>query len=390
MALNGVSIGFAEVIGLNLVPERERARGRQPLAERRKRALDGRARQADIETELLDDLAVDRIEFTFASADRKCGNPVVNGICERVDEIVGRREPQSFGPFEQREVLEVGVGVTQDQIEDDKTEKPIEVDPSSRGIADDNIGRLLVAPIIFAFEGPPSRPTEDLREIFEAQPLLAVAIEAFNQQRDPIDIAQPCKPRTRDSVFAEKLAGQTERKMLVLHDRGKILAIEFRDVCGRVSSFHGRWETIIGVKGEQLLLHPRQGPSGGGRRFVDEVVLNRTDKRFPVCREKAHCPDTVFPIMQEKSEIVLICRSARARLAPAQPAFRCEMFEKGYQAATPVMVPCLCGKRAGNRLAPAFVIDKAGVRAQLAEPTDRTTLEGDDGVAVSDGDIRST
>lgn len=93
--------------------------------------------------------------------------------------------------------------------------------------------------------------------------------------------------------------------------------------------------------------------------------------------------------MQEKSEIVLVCRAARARLAPAQPAFRCEMFKKGYQAAAPVMVPCFCGKRAGNRLAPAFVIDEAGVRAQLAEPTDRTTLEGDDGVAVSDGDIRS-
>ena len=66
--------------------------------------------------------------------------------------------------------------------------------------------------------------------------------------------------------------------------------------------------------------------------------------------------------MQEKSEIVLVCRAARARLAPAQPALRGEMFEKGYQAAAPVMVPCLCRKRAGDRLATALVIDEAGVR----------------------------
>ena len=66
------------------------------------------------------------------------------------------------------------------------------------------------------------------------------------------------------------------------------------------------------------------------------------------------------------------------------------MFEKGYQAAAPVMVPCLRWKRAGDRLAPALVIDEAGVRTLLAEPTDGAALEGDDGVAVGDGDIRSS
>nr|WP_165859709.1 hypothetical protein [Tsuneonella suprasediminis] len=116
MALDDVPIGFAEIIGLNLVPERERARGRQPLAERGKRALDGSAGQADIEAELLDDLAVDRIEFAFASADRKRGNPVVDGVGERVDEVVCGREPQAFGPFEQREVLEVRVGVPKTRL----------------------------------------------------------------------------------------------------------------------------------------------------------------------------------------------------------------------------------------------------------------------------------
>jgi len=201
--MDDVPIGFAEVIGLNLASERERACVRQPLAERGKRALDGCAGQPDIETELLNDLAVNGIEFAFASADRKCGNPVVNGIGERVDEIIGGREPQAFGPCEQREVLEVGVGVTQDQIEDDKTEKPIEVDPSSRGVAGDNFGRFLIAPLILAFEGPPSWSAEDLREIFEAQPILALAIEALDQQRDPIDIAQRSKLRARDSVFTE-------------------------------------------------------------------------------------------------------------------------------------------------------------------------------------------
>ena len=66
--------------------------------------------------------------------------------------------------------------------------------------------------------------------------------------------------------------------------------------------------------------------------------------------------------MQQKSEIVLVRRAAGARLTPTQPAFRSEMFEKGYQAAAPVMVPCLCRKRAGDRLATALVIDEAGVR----------------------------
>lgn len=203
MAQDDVSVGFAEVIGLNLAPERKRARARQPLAERGKRALDGFAGQADIETELFNDLAVDGIEFTFASTDRKCGNPVVNGICERVDKIVGGREPQAFGPFEQREILEVGVGVSQDQIEDDKAEEPLEVDPSSRRITGDNFSRFLIAAVIFAFEGPPSWPAKDLRKIFEAQPILSLAIEAFDQERDPIDIAQRSKLRAGDIVFAE-------------------------------------------------------------------------------------------------------------------------------------------------------------------------------------------
>lgn len=93
--------------------------------------------------------------------------------------------------------------------------------------------------------------------------------------------------------------------------------------------------------------------------------------------------------MQEKSEIILVCRAARARLAPAEPALRREMFEKGYQATTPVVIPCLCGKRTGDGLAPALVIDEASVRTQLTEPTDRTTLEGDDGVAVGDDNTQS-
>lgn len=93
--------------------------------------------------------------------------------------------------------------------------------------------------------------------------------------------------------------------------------------------------------------------------------------------------------MQEKSKIILVCRAARAHLAPAEPAFRREMFEKGYQATTPVVVPCLCGKRAGDGLAPALGIDEAGVRTKLTEPTDRTTLESHDGVAVDDGNTRS-
>ena len=58
----------------------------------------------------------------------------------------------------------------------------------------------------------------------------------------------------------------------------------------------------------------------------------------------------------------MVCCAAGARLTPAEPAFWGEMLEKGKQAAAPIMVPCLCGKRAGDRLAPALVIDEAGVR----------------------------
>lgn len=66
--------------------------------------------------------------------------------------------------------------------------------------------------------------------------------------------------------------------------------------------------------------------------------------------------------MQQQSEIVLVRRAPGTGLTPTQPAFRGEMFEKGNQAAAPVMVPCLFRKRAGDRLATALVIDEAGVR----------------------------
>lgn len=130
MALDDDSIGFAEIIGLNLVPARERSRGHQPLTKCGKRSLDSCLAQTDGETELLNELAVEGIEFASASVDRQCGNPVVNRIGERADEIVGWREPQAFGPREQRQTLEVGVGVTQDKVENDKTEEPIKVVPS--------------------------------------------------------------------------------------------------------------------------------------------------------------------------------------------------------------------------------------------------------------------
>nr|WP_165859708.1 hypothetical protein [Tsuneonella suprasediminis] len=43
--------------------------------------------------------------------------------------------------------------------------------------------------------------------------------------------------------------------MLVLDDRGKILAVKFGDMRGRVGGLHGWPEAIVGAKGEQLLLH---------------------------------------------------------------------------------------------------------------------------------------
>ena len=177
--------------------------------------------------------------------------------------------------------------------------------------------------------------------------------------------------------------------MLVLDDRGKVLAVEFGDMGGRIAGFDGRPETIVGPKGEQFLLHAGQGSPRGCRRLVDKVVLDRVEGRFAVCRNKSHRSDAVRPVVQQQPEIVLIRDAASARLAPAEPAFRRKMLEEGDEAAAPIVVSRLGGKRAGDRFAPIFVVDEARIRTLLAKPAGWTAFERDYGVTVGDGDSRS-
>jgi hypothetical protein len=60
------------------------------------------------------------------------------------------------------------------------------------------------------------------------------------------------------------------------------------------------------------------------------------------------------------------------------------MFKKGDEAAAPIMISRVCGKRAGDVLAPPGVIGKMTVSALLTEETSPVALERDDGDTVGD------
>jgi hypothetical protein len=61
------------------------------------------------------------------------------------------------------------------------------------------------------------------------------------------------------------------------------------------------------------------------------------------------------------------------------------MLKEGQQSAAPVVIALIDGKAAGDRLAPAFVIDESRIGTLFAEPACWPALEGDYGVAVGDG-----
>jgi hypothetical protein len=65
------------------------------------------------------------------------------------------------------------------------------------------------------------------------------------------------------------------------------------------------------------------------------------------------------------------------------------MLEEGYEAAAPIVVSRLGGKRASDRFAPTLVVDEARIRTLLAEPAGWAAFERDYGVTVCDGDSRS-
>lgn len=100
--------------------------------------------KSDIGAQPLDGRAIERVEGTLLSADLERGMTFIVGVDDRVDEVVGGAEPQAFGTLEQREVLQMRIGVADDQVEDDQLEIACEIDPRSGGVAfDDTCGFLV-------------------------------------------------------------------------------------------------------------------------------------------------------------------------------------------------------------------------------------------------------
>src|SRR3546814_21083870 len=89
-----------------------------------------------------------------------------------------------------------------------------------------------------------------------------------------------------------------------------------------------RTESRAVVPGEELALHPRYRARCGDCGFLDHAAVDMMDGHDTVGRQDADRADAVGAILQQDSEIILVGGAARARLQPAQPAFRAEMLKK--------------------------------------------------------------
>ena len=63
------------------------------------------------------------------------------------------------------------------------------------------------------------------------------------------------------------------------------------------------------------------------------------------------------------------------------------MLEKRDETATIIVIALLDRKQAGDLLAPALIIDKAGIWPRLAQLADWYILEGNNGSSVGDGSL---
>ena len=147
-----------------------------------------------------------------------------------------------------------------------------------------------------------------------------------------------------------------------------------------------RAEAVFATVDQPFLLDARQRAARRGCGLVKSVGVSKCLGFGAIVRKNADRSDTVGAIIEEKAEIVLIGRSAGARLATAEPAFWAEMLEKGNEAATPEMLADVGGQGTTDRLLPAVVIGEARVTAfaDFAEDAGALALIGDNGCTIRD------
>lgn len=155
---------------------------------------------------------------------------------------------------------------------------------------------------------------------------------------------------------------------------------------GGVGELGRRAEAVFAAVDQPFLLDARQRAARRGCRLVKSVGVGKCLGFVAIVRKNADRSDTVGAIVEEKAEIVLIGRSADARLATAEPAFWAEMLEKGNEAATPEMLADVGGQGTTDRLLPAVVIGEARVTAfaDFAEDAGALALIGDNGCTIRD------
>jgi hypothetical protein len=92
-------------------------------------------------------------------------------------------------------------------------------------------------------------------------------------------------------------------------------------------------------------------------------------------------------VIQENAEIVLISRTACARLPTAKPALRSEVLEEWVRPPSPIVVSYFRREGASDRFGPAFIIEEASVISSLLQPAGWVALVGYDGAAFGDVEV---
>ena len=159
----------------------------EPGSKRVERCLYGCMGQPDRQSQPFDDSAVELFDRPVSAVDRK-GRLAAVGIEKRVHQVIGRAQAEPLRAFQQREILEMGIGIADHEIEQDQPEEAIEIDPRPDRVTLNGGRCLLVARGIFSAEILSTRLAEDLRKILQPQLAVPLSVEAFDDKRDLVDL----------------------------------------------------------------------------------------------------------------------------------------------------------------------------------------------------------
>jgi len=276
------------------------------------------------------------------------------------------------------------IGIAEREIEDDELLEAHEIEPRPRRVAGDDAGRFLVARSIFATELGTARFAEDLRKILKPEPLAIETVEALDEQGEPIDPDNGRGLTARHFALAQYFAGEPEAQRLVLDEGRLVVVVELGDMRRGIAGLDRRTESRAVLPGEELALHPRYGARCGDRGFFDRAAVDMMDGHDTVGRQDADRADAVGAILQQDSEIIIVGGADRARLQPAQPAFRTEMLEKRDESVAAYMIARRRGQRAGDIRGPAVVISEMAAAPGFSEHPSANAFPGYNGLPTGD------